>query len=98
MKYRKLRIAWSAFWGLAAVLLIVLWVRSYYCPEAFSQTLSTNRLYGWGVETIVWNFPGNIEYQQFNTTFVPWLSIIDVMMFNSKEKIKEYLETFYKLV
>src|SRR6185295_18129822 len=29
MRYRKLRIAWSVFWGLACVLLIVLWVRSY---------------------------------------------------------------------
>ncbi len=30
MRYRKLRIVWSVFWGLAAVLLIVLWVRSYW--------------------------------------------------------------------
>src|SRR6476659_10578089 len=30
MRYRKLRIAWSAFWGLACVLLIALWVRSYW--------------------------------------------------------------------
>ncbi len=29
MRYRKLRIAWSVFWGLACVLLIVLWVRSW---------------------------------------------------------------------
>jgi hypothetical protein len=29
MKYRKLRIAWSVAWGLVAVLLCVLWVRSY---------------------------------------------------------------------
>ena len=29
MRYRKLRIAWSVGCGLAAVLLIVLWVRSY---------------------------------------------------------------------
>jgi hypothetical protein len=29
MKYGKLRIAWSVAWGLLAVLLIVLWVRSY---------------------------------------------------------------------
>jgi hypothetical protein len=29
MRFRKLRIAWSVFWGLVAVLLIVLWVRSY---------------------------------------------------------------------
>jgi hypothetical protein len=28
MRFRKLRIAWSVLWGLAAVLLIVLWVRS----------------------------------------------------------------------
>jgi hypothetical protein len=29
MKYRKLRIAWSVGWALAAVLLIALWVRNY---------------------------------------------------------------------
>jgi hypothetical protein len=29
MRFRKLRIAWSVFWGLACVLLIALWVRSY---------------------------------------------------------------------
>jgi hypothetical protein len=29
MRFRKLRIAWSVVWGVAAVLLIVLWVRSY---------------------------------------------------------------------
>jgi hypothetical protein len=33
MKYRKLRIAWSVAWGLAAALLIVLWVRSYWWAE-----------------------------------------------------------------
>src|SRR3954470_19207851 len=30
MRFRKLRIAWSVFWGLACVLLIVLWGRSYW--------------------------------------------------------------------
>jgi hypothetical protein len=30
MRFRKLRIAWSVFWGLAALLLIVLCVRSYW--------------------------------------------------------------------
>jgi hypothetical protein len=29
MRYRKLRIAWSVVWGIACVLLIVLWVRNY---------------------------------------------------------------------
>jgi len=30
MKYRKLRIAWSVGWGLFCMLLVVLWVRSYW--------------------------------------------------------------------
>jgi hypothetical protein len=29
MKFRKLRIAWLVFWGLACVLVIMLWVRSH---------------------------------------------------------------------
>jgi hypothetical protein len=29
MRYRKLRIAWSVAWGVLAVLLLTLWVRSY---------------------------------------------------------------------
>lgn len=35
-----------------------------------------------------------IEYKQFNTEFVPWLSIIDVMMFNSKEQIQHMLNKY----
>ncbi|GHV70715.1 hypothetical protein FACS189420_2960 [Bacteroidia bacterium] len=38
-----------------------------------------------------------IEYPQFKHEFVPWLSIIDVMMFNSKEKISDYLNIQYTL-
>ena len=29
MKYRNLRITWSIAWGIACVLLAILWVRSY---------------------------------------------------------------------
>ena len=35
-----------------------------------------------------------IQYKQFNNEFVSWLSIIDVLMFNSKEQIKEYLNNY----
>jgi len=35
-----------------------------------------------------------IEYKQFENDFVPWLSIIDVMMFNSREQIKGYLNLY----
>jgi hypothetical protein len=38
------------------------------------------------------------EYRQFNATFVPWLSIIDVLMFNSTERIEGYLSTGYELI
>ena len=34
MKYRKLRIAWSVGWGIIAVSLIGLWVRSYWVTDA----------------------------------------------------------------
>ena len=36
MKYRKLRIAWSVAWGVVAVLLCVLWVRSYWWFDVLS--------------------------------------------------------------
>jgi rhodanese-related sulfurtransferase len=36
----------------------------------------------------------DFEYKQFNNEFVPWLSIIDVMMFNSKETITKMLTQY----
>jgi hypothetical protein len=50
MKHRKLRIAWSVAWGIVAVLLIALWVRSYwrfdvvYCPA--SRPMLANSAFG----------------------------------------------------
>lgn len=35
-----------------------------------------------------------INYKQFNNEFVPWLSIIDVLMFNNKEEVKKMLYQF----
>lgn len=37
---------------------------------------------------------GTIEYQQFNNEFLPNLSIVDVMMFNSVEDVKKMLEQY----
>lgn len=42
--------------------------------------------------------PKALEYEQFGKDFVPWLAIIDVMMFNSPEKIRTKLLTSYKLI
>jgi hypothetical protein len=38
------------------------------------------------------------EYKQFGNTFIPWLSIIDVMMFNSQLKIEEQIFEGYSLI
>lgn len=38
-----------------------------------------------------------VEYKQFKKEFIPYLSIIDIMMFNSKDEIKIML-TRYKLI
>ena len=35
-----------------------------------------------------------IEYQQFGNDFVPWLSIIDVLMFNSIEQTRALLKAY----
>ena len=43
MRFRKLRIAWSVAWGIIAVLLCVLWVRSYWWQEHFVRINSSNR-------------------------------------------------------
>jgi WbqC-like protein family len=40
----------------------------------------------------------NIIYPQYGNNFVPFLSIIDVMMFNSKDKIQQWLDHSYELV
>ncbi|PIY97318.1 MAG: hypothetical protein COY66_00270 [Candidatus Kerfeldbacteria bacterium CG_4_10_14_0_8_um_filter_42_10] len=40
----------------------------------------------------------DFKYKQFGNDFVPFLSIIDVMMFNSKEEIKDYLNKQYSLI
>lgn len=40
----------------------------------------------------------SFEYRQFGGAFVPWLSIVDVLMFNSLDTVRERLECGYDLV
>lgn len=37
---------------------------------------------------------GNVQYKQFGEEFIPSLSIIDVIMFNSKEEIQQMLKQY----
>jgi hypothetical protein len=55
-----------------------------YSKEEFSQ-------YGIQLEFIKTN---TIVYDQFNNTFEPYLSIIDVLMHNGKEKTKQLLNEY----
>src|SRR5262245_36109213 len=48
MRFKKLRIAWSVFWGLASILLIVLWVRSYWWNDIFFRTDSSGMVTTFG--------------------------------------------------
>ena len=59
-----------------------------YCKEHFLN------------EGIKLNFikANNCVYKQFDNEFIPFLSIIDVMMFNSKEEIKRMIEKEYVLI
>ncbi len=40
----------------------------------------------------------DISYKQFDNGFVPWLSIIDVLMFNSVENVWRYLSSSFKIL
>ena len=39
-----------------------------------------------------------IEYPQFGSPFVPWLSIVDVMMFNPPERVRDLVAGHYDLI
>jgi hypothetical protein len=71
MRFRKLRIAWSVAWGIACVLLIVLWVRSYWWVDTVSvNTLSR----GWAADITSWD--GRLRFSAYDkmpmTTLWEW--------------------------
>ena len=72
MRFRKLRIAWSVVWGLAAVLLIALWVRSY---QTCDRTSMTSHLFGVSTEgafIVAWT--DDLRYQRFFMTLMNYPS------------------------
>lgn len=42
--------------------------------------------------------PRPLEYAQFGAPFVPWLSIVDVMMFNSPDDVRALVSSHYELI
>lgn len=47
-----------------------------------------------GIKLSFLKMDNDIVYKQFNNEFVPNLSIIDIMMFNSKNECKRLLEKY----
>ncbi len=39
-----------------------------------------------------------VNYRQFSSEFIPSLSVIDVMMFNPKDRVRELIDTAYELI
>src|SRR5262245_22850594 len=67
MRYRKLRIAWSMVWGVVAVLLIVLWVRSYSWDDCGSVHIPLMNWLGFrsnnGAETVYINIIQSFQFE-----------------------------------
>jgi hypothetical protein len=40
----------------------------------------------------------NFSYTQFGESFVPWLSIVDLMMFNPKDAVRHLIHNHYELI
>src|SRR3954453_20092145 len=65
MRFRKLRIAWSVFWGLACVLLVALWVRSYWWGDVLQLRPSALESFGIGSAHGVIGADGNVNPLRF---------------------------------
>lgn len=68
----------------------------YVNPQG-GQVLYDSAAFAYNNLTLKFLVPTAIEYNQFGTEHVPWLSIIDVMMFNSKRQLLTLMDS-YELV
>jgi hypothetical protein len=70
---------------------------THYINAAGGKEIYTKEYFG--ERGISLNFLNSVkqEYKQFNNPFVPWLSVIDVLMFNTKEDIVDRILPAYTL-
>jgi len=66
---------------------------SYYNAIGGKELYSKERFRDAGID-LKFISSDAIQYQQFKNDFVPWLSIIDVLMFNAKEEVKRMLKKY----
>jgi len=62
----------------------------YVNPPGGEELYSRDRFDAQGVE-LRFLRPRPIEYPQFGAPFVPWLSIVDVLMFNTRDAIRSFM-------
>ncbi len=78
----------------------VIHICNYFKADTYVNSIGGKELYSTenfkakGVELYFIKNEYNDTYQQFDNEFVPNLSIIDVLMFNSKEEVKEMLNKY----
>jgi len=72
-------------------------IKKYVIPSG-GQEIYTKEYYGEQGISLSFLVPGRRDYMQFDNSFVPWLSILDVLMFNSKEEIRNNILPQYQLI
>jgi hypothetical protein len=66
---------------------------TYINPQGGQALYERSAFMNCGVD-LKFLIPTPIEYKQFGSVFMPWLSIIDVMMFNSQSQLHTLLNKF----
>ena len=66
---------------------------TYFNAVGGKKLYSKERFSSLGIE-LMFLQTNDFQYKQFDNTFVPWLSIIDVLMFNSKEEVGVMLKNY----
>lgn len=67
--------------------------RKYINPMGGRELFSKKKFADAGIE-LSFLKPQDLDYKQSRREYVPWLSIIDVIMFNPVDRIKEFLDMY----
>ncbi len=70
---------------------------SYLNPIGGVRLYNKEQFKGQGVD-LHFLKTNDFSYKQFDSEFIPFLSILDVMMFNPKEKITDYLNSSFSII
>ncbi len=71
--------------------------KQYINPIGGTELYSREKFASYGID-LRFLKSKQIEYKQFDKSFVPWLSIIDVLMFNDLETTNQFLKHEYMLL